>query len=260
MSEDAKTTGPRRPPQKPLIEAFRRYVAPALRERGFRGRAGHYLRAQGVVDQVIELQPSVFGSRVTANLGVDLRFLEPAMPWVRRARLGARAHECTRWVRIGLAGSAGADVWWSYGSREELSLACDGLLEALLAHGLGWLDEMSSREAFLTHAAERLERSKGPRHPEGRWSELRVFAATLAWNERVEQARVVAELAESLWIEECARLSAARARYLRSSPCAIAEIPDLQAELVRLVSTPAVELAARGARRVRQKPPSQGPT
>lgn len=139
-------------------------------------------------------------------------------------------------------------MWWSYGSERELAVACEGMLNALLAHGLPWFEEKSSREAFLAHAFERVERSRSPRHPEGRWAELRVFAATLAWNERTDEARRVAELAASLWHEESARLDAARARFARAARCDVAAIPNLQDDLVTLVTSPR-ELERRPHRR-----------
>ena len=95
------------PPQR-ASEAVRRRVEEAagraleavLADEGF-AREGAQLvrRARGVVE-VVEVQHSIYGGRVTANLGLDLVFLRPLVRWVPRPSLGPHAHDCVRWLRV----------------------------------------------------------------------------------------------------------------------------------------------------------------
>lgn len=226
--------------RKRVVQAFRELAAPRLRSEGFVGRQGHFVRRAGAVTQVVELQHSVYGGRLTANLGLGLEWLCPQLPWVRAPSLGPHAHDCIRWIRLGLVSPARADTWWSYEDSEQSAQdAVHALSEVLLVHGLPWLEIESTEQAFLRYAHDKLERSKSRRHPDGCFPELRLMAAVCAWSEDVEAASRYAGLARELWDEERARLATARSVYARRHPDreSLARVPDLLDELEQLTST-----------------------
>src|SRR5688572_18638012 len=97
---------------------FRLRVGPSLRGMGFQGRYGHWVRSVAGITQVVELQHSVYGGRVTVNLGLDLDILKPMLRWMDRPALGPHAHDCTRWVRIGLTMPEATDVWWPFSAED----------------------------------------------------------------------------------------------------------------------------------------------
>jgi hypothetical protein len=222
-----------------FLDAFESRVAPELRRRGFDGAEGHFVRRRDDVTQVVELQLSIYGFRVTANLGLDLAWLEPAVRWVHPPKIGPHAHEAVRWVRLGIAGSTGRDHWWSFEDEENLALALAELESEILLSGVQWLERESDRSAFLRDAEARVDRSKGPRHPEGRFAELRLLAAVLAWNGRVDEARRAAEHARACWDEERQKLSKALTHFSNRYPSSDGRaptVPDLARELDRLIS------------------------
>jgi hypothetical protein len=225
-----------------LIESFDRLVAPELKRHGFRGHGGHFVKKTTDVVQVVELQVAVFGGRVTANLGLDLSWLKPATRWIERPRLGPHAHESVRWTRIGLVAPEGVDRWWDFaeGEAEACEEAAMGVGRAVVDDGLPWLELESNGAAFLRHALDRVARSKSPRHPHGRFSELRLLAAVLAWNGRREDARSAAEQARACWNEEKDRLLRARHHFRQKvrSEGRLPSVPDLVRELDRLITGP----------------------
>jgi hypothetical protein len=201
------------------------------------------------VIEVVELQHSIYGTRITANLGLDLAWLKPLIRWIPRPAIGPHAHDCIRWIRVGLAPGEGErpapagrrDRWWSYeeGDPESLAVAAEALAARVRGPGLGWLRRERSPEAFLLHARRSLERSRTQRAPEGGYHELRLLAAVHAWRGDPEAAAEVARLAAERWEEERARLAHARKIYRRRHPRAPARlppVPNLQAELERLAS------------------------
>lgn len=213
-----------------------------LAERGFAGAEGHLVRPVGDVQQVVEVQLSIYGTRVTANLALDFTWLAPAIRWVSPSIVGPHAHDCTRWIRLGISGSYGKDHWWSFDTPAALVETIAEMRSELLGPGLGWLERESSPEAFLKDARTRLERSKGPKHLHGRFTELRALAAILAWTGRHPEARQIAEHARSVWPEEKARLDKALASYRDryppdSQPPGV--VPDLPAELDALLDAKA---------------------
>jgi len=251
-----------------VVQMFRELAAPDLRAVGFVGRQGHFLRRVGAVTQVVELQHSIYGGRVTANLGLGLEWLPPQIRWITPSSLGPHAHDCARWVRLGLVSAARADTWWSYSDEEEsVQNAVQALSEVLLSSGLRWLETESSQDAFLRHAEVRLERSKSKRHPKGCFSELRVMAAVCAWNDDLRSARRYLDRASKLWDEEQARLQAARRVYRErhaSPPENLAEVPDLLAELRAIISpttdgSPFSAAQAARARRSKSAQPESSP-
>lgn len=218
-----------------------RDVEPRLVARGFAGADGHLVRRVGEVAQVIEVQLSIYGTRVTANVALDLGLLDPVIRWVAPSTVGPHAHDCTRWVRLGVLGPSGKDHWWPFDTDAALRAAVAEMGHELLGPGLAWLERESAPAAFLADARARLERSRAPRHPDGRFPEQRVLAAVLAWNgERREAERVVAQ-ARQTWPEERARLEKALASFRDRYPPDVAPpglVPDLLAELEGLVATP----------------------
>lgn len=217
-----------------------RDVEPRLVARGFAGADGHLVRRVGEVTQVIEVQLSIYGTRVTANVALDLGLLDPVIRWVAPSTVGPHAHDCTRWIRLGVLGPSGKDHWWPFDNEGALQVAVAEMGRELLSSGLAWLERESAPAAFLSDARARLERSRAPRHPDGRFSEQRVLAAVLAWNgERREAERVVAQ-ARQTWPEERARLEKALASFRDRYPPDVAppgRVPDLLAELEGLVAT-----------------------
>lgn len=251
-----------------MLRAFRRRAAAQLRAAGFFGPKGHLLRRRGAVTQIIELQHSVYGGRVTANLGVDLEWLKPNIRWIPRPELGPHAHDATRWVRLGLVSPEAKDTWWAFtdeaGSVEE---AVEGLAQSLLSHGLPWFEGASAPEAFLTHAEERLRRSQTADRPQGGYMELRLMAAISAWRGAESEAAALASLAAAEWEAERRRLTEARALYrahFADKGARLARVPDLQAELVALISPTTDEpvflasAAAPKPRRSRRRPSRAG--
>ncbi len=221
-----------------LIQAaYSSQVEPALNARGFVGAAGHHVRRVGEVTQIVELQHSVYGGRVTANLGLDLSFLLPVVRWIPRPTLGPHAHDATRWIRVGLTGAERADRWWPFsdasGSADEAAAA---LGERLLRDGLGWLERECSPEAFLRHARDKRERSRGPKQRHGGFLELRLLAAVQAWSGDRSEATRTMDAASALWREERARMIAARDAYAeKHAQTNLAPVPDLLAELAALI-------------------------
>lgn len=223
-----------------VLRSFRQRAAAALRAEGFSGPQGHLVRRRGAVTEIVELQHSVYGGRLTANLGVDLEWLQPMVRWVPRPKLGPHAHDATRWVRLGLVSPGGKDRWWSFtdeaGSAEA---AVDGLTEALLTYGLPWFEGARAAEAFRSHAEERLRRSKTELCPHGGYMELRLLAAVRAWQGALAEAEALSALAAGLWTEERRRLSEARELYrahFAGPKARLARVPDLQAELQEIIS------------------------
>lgn len=222
-----------------VLSAFRRLAEPALRESGFSGRRGHMLRRIGGVTQIVELQHSIYGERFTLNLGLDLEWLKPTIRWIPRPPIGPHAHDCVRWIRIGLAGPEKSDRWWPYGAGSEgIDAAMTAAAEAVRGSGLAWLDEQSDPESFLEHAKELIERSKSDRHPDGGFVELRLMAAVLAWNGERDQAIKFANRARAIWSEERERLEKARQVYKKKhpGPGRLPGVPNLVSELDELIS------------------------
>jgi hypothetical protein len=226
-------------PKQEVIKAFYEFAVPDLRNLGFVGDEGHFLRRVGAVTQVIELQHSVYGGRVTVNLGLGLEWMPAQIRWVPPAVLGPHAHDCARWVRLGLVSPARKDTWWTF-TEDETSApqAVGALAETLLHSGLHWLDNEQASESFAKHALERLERSKSKRNPSGAFQELRMMGAIAAWQKDDEAAQRYLELAKKTWGEEKARLQGARQVYKNrhAQTKDLAEVPDLLQELSEIIS------------------------
>ena len=221
------------------LKAFRSHVVAPLKAAGFAGPRGHFVRRLGAVTQIVELQHSIYGGRMTANLGLDLEWLRPEIRWIPRPALGPHAHDAIRWIRVGLVGPDSTDRWWSFQEGvESLEAAGEGLAHAVVRHGLPWLEAQSRAESFLRHAEERCRRSCSKRHPHGCFAELRLLAAIHAWlGEQAEAERYV-DLARDLWPTEKARLQAARKIYRerhRDGARRMPRVPDLMRELERLI-------------------------
>ena len=252
------------PPQR-ASEAVRRRVEEAagraleavLADEGF-AREGAQLvrRARGVVE-VVEVQHSIYGGRVTANLGLDLVFLRPLVRWVPRPSLGPHAHDCVRWLRVGLAGEQRGDRWWTYEAEDPASIAAAAasLAEEVAGPGRGWLVRERTPAAFLAHAERAVERSRSRAQPDGGYLELRLLAAVHAWRGDFERGREVCRVAGCSWEGERARLVPARTIYRRRHPAAAARlppVPPLQRELERLTEP---TTGARILRRAGVEPP-----
>ncbi len=197
------------------------------------------VRRVGGVTQIIEVQHSIYGERLTTNLGLDLEWLRPTIRWIPRPALGPHAHDSVRWVRIGLIGPEKSDRWWGYGAETAgLEAAMRSLGEAVGAAGLAWLDEASDPPSFLEYAREQMERSRSDRHPDGGFMELRLMAAVLAWNGDRDQALKLANRARAIWSEEKERLEKARHTYRKRhpGPGRLPGVPNLLSELEALIS------------------------
>ncbi len=226
-------------PKQEVINAFHEFAVPDLRRAGFVGDEGHFLRRVGAVTQVIELQHSVYGGRVTVNLGLGLEWLPAQIRWVPPAVLGPHAHDCARWVRLGLVSPARKDTWWTFTEDEESApQAVGALTDTLLNSGLRWFEVEQAAEEFSKHGLERLERSKNKRNPKGGFQELRMMAAISAWQEDNEAAQLYLGLAKKTWSDEKARLQGARQVYKNrhAKTRDLAEVPDLLQELSEIIS------------------------
>lgn len=242
-----------------------RTVARELRKRlelrGFTSEGGaHFVRQRKGVTEVVEAQHSIYGSRVTANLGLDLGWLRPLIRWIPRPDVGPHAHDCVRWIRVGLVDNDRGDRWWSYevGDAASLAAAADALAERVDGPGLDWLQREGEAHAFLRHAEKCVERSRSRVQPEGGYLELRLLAAVLAWQGDFSAAQEVCRLASALWEEERDRLAMARKIYRRRHPEAPARlpgVPNLQRELERITEpTTGVRLLRRAGAEGPKKP------
>lgn len=208
---------------------------------GFTASGAHLVRRTGGVTEVIEAQHSIYGSRVTANLGLDLEWLRPLIRWVPRPEVGPHAHDCIRWVRVGLVDGAGGDRWWPYDEDDpaSLELAADGLTSSVATAGIDWMARERTATAFLRHAQKQLERSQTGRQPDGGYLELRLVAAVYAWLGDFERAESTCARASYQWEQERARLRMARKIYRRRHPDAstrLPPVPNLQRELERITA------------------------
>jgi hypothetical protein len=222
-----------------VVAAFRLWAEPHLRDAGFSGHRGHYVRRAGGVTQVVELQHSIYGERFTSNLGLDLEWLLPSVRWISRPSVGPHAHDAVRWIRIGLIGPEKSDHWWGYGTGTEgLELAMRSLAEKVRTDGIEWLDEESAPERFVAHARELVDRSRSDRHPDGGFIELRLMAAVLAWSGDGGGARRYANKARACWTDEKERLEKARRTYRKkhATDGRLPGVPNLLTELDRLIS------------------------
>lgn len=221
-----------------VLNAYRQVVEPELRKLGFIGRRGHLIRRLEGVTQIVELQHSIYGGRITANLGLDLEWLPPMIRWIPRPALGPHAHDATRWIRVGLTRPEKADLWWPYQDSEESAVeASRGLGKIILKHGIGWLRAEADPASFLDHAERALERSKSPIHPQGGFIELRLLSAVHAWAGDKRKARRFAKAAGNLWDEERTRLKDARQTYRNRHPGRrLPQVPNLQRELETLIA------------------------
>jgi hypothetical protein len=237
--------------RRAVIHAFKVEVEPELKALGFDGRRGHLVRARGAVTQVIELQYSIYGGRVTANLGLDLTFLKPLVRWIAQPSLGPHAHDSTRWIRIGLVRPERSDHWWSFepGVEEAAVRAVRELGQAIIEYGVSWLDTECERDAFLHYARARIDRGRCPERPNGTYLDLRLCAAVLAWCGQLEEAQANADLARACWEDERARLVAARAEFQKTkAKTRMPSVPDIQGELEELISTTTASSGSSAAR------------
>ncbi|MEL6188859.1 MAG: DUF4304 domain-containing protein, partial [Myxococcota bacterium] len=242
MTESSPITEPRVPSRETqdgaeaaVAEALERRLAPL----GFVHEGVHFVREREGVAEVVEAQHSVYGTRLTANLGLDLVWLRPLVRWIRRPDLGPHAHDCVRWIRVGLVEDRRGDRWWSYEPEDGSSLAtaADGLAERVAGPGLSWLGRERESAAFLQHAQRCVERSRSRIHPEGGYLELRLLAAVHAWRGDFARAGALCARAGTHWEEERARLVMARDIYRRrhpNAPARLPPVPNLQRELERI--------------------------
>jgi hypothetical protein len=230
-------------PKQAVLEAFKRLIEPELKARGFVGRRGHFVRKNDPhVAQVIELQHSIYGGRLTANLGIDLDFLRPIVRWIACPTIGPHAHDATRWIRIGLVRPDRTDCWWSFDvdSEDGIDEAARSAGRAIVDHGIPWLEAECAPESFVHYAEARLERSKTSDRPEGSFLELRLMSAVLAWNGDLDGAARFGALARLCWPEERSRLQRARHEFRKKNTQlgkSVADVPDIQAELEAFIST-----------------------
>lgn len=218
---------------------MRRALRDALEPEGFASDGGHFVRRRDLVTEVVEIQHSIYGSRITANLGLDLEFLAPLIRWIPRPVLGPHAHDCLRWLRIGLAGAERGDRWWSYDPEEPESFARTGqrLADEVAGPGRAWLERERHPDAFLGHVEKAVARSQNKVQPEGGYLELRAFAAVLAWRGEHGRSQLACAAAREAWAGEERRLRQARAIYARRHPDAttpLGPVPPLQDELEAL--------------------------
>lgn len=227
--------------QRRAAKAVGQALQSRLASEGFAADGGHLVRSTHGVTEVIEAQHSVYGSRITANLGLNLEWLRPLVRWVPRPSIGPHAHDCVRWIRVGLVDAARGDRWWVYDEDDPATLeaAAAALAERVAGPGLEWLGRERTPDAFLKHAEGRVERSVSPLRPYGGYLELRLLAAVHAWRGEFQLAQGACAQAREQWEEERARLAMARKIYRRRHPetrARLAPVPNLQRELERLTA------------------------
>lgn len=203
--------------RRDLEALVRSALYPRLGPLGFRHEGLHFVRTLGEVLQVIELQPSIYGSRCTVNFGLDLAFLAPLAPWVPRPRLGPHAQDCIRWIRLGELMPGKEDRWWSFESAAARRASGEELARLVERQGLAWLESEARPAAFLRYAEARLSRSQSPRRPSGRFEELRLYAAVAAWSGRHADAARVMAACERAWPAERAHLEEARRAFIEAT-------------------------------------------
>jgi hypothetical protein len=117
-------------------------IAPKLKAIGFLKKARTWRRTAGDCIQVINVQKSPYGEQIYLNLAVYVRSLgSESSPAQHRCHIQARLEQIVPEPLFGPVARAT--------STAELSAA---LLEALLVHGIDWLDALASatgRRSFL---------------------------------------------------------------------------------------------------------------
>lgn len=246
-----------RPAIRRVDQVVRERVTEHLEPHGFEAEGSHWVRRTSGVIEVVEAQHSVYGARVTANLGLDLEWLRPLIRWVPRPQIGPHAHDCVRWIRVGLVEAEREDRWWRYEDDDEASIdkAAQDLADYVRGPGLGWIANEKTPAAFLRYAERQVERSRSQRQPDGGYLELRLLAAVHAWRGEFEEAGRICETAQAQWEEERGRLVMARKIYRSRHPAApvrLPPVPNLQRELERLT---APTTGRRVLRRAGARPP-----
>lgn len=210
-------------------------VVEVLRRAGFVRQGRCWVRDRDPMRLFVEPQRAVYAARVTLNLGLALRTLSPALPWVsiQGASLMAQAQ---RWTRLGRLGADGGDRWWDVSKDPEAAL--NDLAQVLSTEGLSWLREAARPDAFLRFCEDRRARSATELSPEGGFSELRSSIAVRSWRGEVDEAARLLEFARVAWRVEHGRLEHARRDFneSRSQEGLLPPVPDLLSELESLVA------------------------
>lgn len=242
--------------QERLTNLIRSVLVPMLEPAGFVHRELHFVRNEGEVIEVVEVQPSIYGSRFTVNFGLDLEFLEPLAPWIPRPKLGPHAQDCLRWIRLGELLPGQEDRWWSFESEHARQASGNEIASLVAKYGLKWLTRHRKKDAFFRHAEARLARSRSPRRPFGRFEELRLYCAIAAWTERDAEVANVVEACRRTWPAEREHLEEARRLFLAATGRRRApKVPDgLSALLTYVESTRTALPSEASSARVRRTP------
>ncbi len=137
-----------------MIDALiKRYIVPALSERGYRKKARTWSRRQGEIAQVINLQRSRFsesGPRFTLNIGVFSDQLWELF-WGKAVPVSIREEHCFPRFRVGILladfNRHSIDRWWTLESESDLSAVGEevkGLLEEKCLPVLDSIVDLSS--------------------------------------------------------------------------------------------------------------------
>jgi Domain of unknown function (DUF4304) len=118
-------------------------IAPSLKQLGFKKKARTWWRTSGDAVQVINLQKSPYGPGVYVNIGVYVRSLgDEEFPPESRCHISARLERVVP-----------AALQVPVTSIEAASTPSEHFVEAVVEHGVKWLDSNSStggRRAFLS--------------------------------------------------------------------------------------------------------------
>ena len=121
-------------------------ISPKLKALGFKKKARTWWRTENDSIQVVNLQKSPYGDQLYVNLALYIRSLGPErLPPENRCHIQARLERVVPTSLSESVTSASAD-----------SEASDALLQALLVHGIGWLEGIASpagRKVFLAQSA-----------------------------------------------------------------------------------------------------------
>jgi hypothetical protein len=120
-------------------------VAGALRSNVFKKKSRTWWRTTDDVIQVVNLQKSAYGERLYVNLGLYIRSLG--------SEQNPPEYRCH--IRVRLERLVPEPLYSSVASATSDTEPSDGLLEALLVHGVQWLERLASpagRRTFLREA------------------------------------------------------------------------------------------------------------
>lgn len=148
-------------PSELIDEMVKLYLAPTLKEHGFKKKAFSFSRNNGELVEVISVQKSQWNDSYSAKFCINLGVHWPVV----HQHLGRPAfnpppkeNDCSLRVRLGKLFDEGNDYWWEVSTKTNLeALGADAVRKAN-EFGIPWLNRACSLEeaATLAHPSERI--------------------------------------------------------------------------------------------------------